>query len=146
MLVGVFNQKEKTFQTIAKIGTGLSDKGLIELKEIIDSKSVKKQPDDVVCAKELYPDVWAFPEIVCIIRADEITKSSMHTAGINSEHFGLALRFPRFMGYRKDKSIYDATTVAEVQSLYALQFEKKGKKRKALPLQKEHQEVNLKIT
>ena len=32
-------------------------------------------------AKELYSDVWVSPEIVCLIRADEITLSPIHAAG-----------------------------------------------------------------
>lgn len=82
------------------------------------------QPKNVVCAKELYPDVWVDPEIVCAIRADEITVSPLHSAAKTESALGYALRFPRFMGYRTDKSANEATTVHEVQRLYQDQFVK----------------------
>jgi len=42
-----------------------------------------------------------------------------------------ALRFPRLMGYRPDKSARDATTIKELERLFELQFNKKEKKEKA---------------
>jgi DNA ligase-1 len=68
--------------------------------------------------------VWVYPEIVCIIRADEITLSPLHTAGKTEQHLGYALRFPRFMGYRPDKSATEATTIKEMKRLYEDQFKK----------------------
>ena len=66
-------------------------------------------------AKGHTPDVWATPDIVVAIRADEITKSPLHTAG------GLALRFPRLMAFRDDKKPEQATTVGEVEELFKQQ-------------------------
>jgi len=121
-LVGVYNKNEDVFQTIAKIGTGLSDEGWRELKEKCDAVAVKTKPNNVVCAKELVPDVWCAPEIVCAVRADEITQSPTHSAGKTDKELGFALRFPRIMAYRDDKGPFDATTVAEVKTLYKHQF------------------------
>lgn len=121
-LVGVYNEHEDCFQTIAKIGTGMSDEEWKELKKKCDARLVKHQPKNVVCAKELYPDVWVAPELVCLIRADEITLSPLHTAGKTEVHTGMALRFPRFMGYRPDKRAEQATTVKEVKGLFKDQF------------------------
>ena len=67
------------------------------------------------------------PKIVCMVRADEITLSPLHTAGKTDKNLGYALRFPRFMGYRADKSANDATTVKELDRLYKMQFEKTRK-------------------
>ena len=64
------------------------------------------------------------PEIVCRIRADEITVSPLSTAGKNASKV-MRLRFPRFMGYRSDKSATEATTITEVEHLYDDQFIKK---------------------
>jgi DNA ligase 1 len=121
-LVGVYNQQEDCFQTIAKIGTGMSDVEWKELKKKCDAHAVKNQPKNVVCAKELTPDVWCAPEMVCLIRADEITLSPLHTAGKTESHAGLALRFPRFMGYRADKSAEETTTVKEIKQMYKDQY------------------------
>lgn len=121
-LVGVFNKKEDRFETIAKIGTGLKDDDWREFKKRCDKIKVLNKPKNVVCAKELYPDVWTSPEIVVIIRADEITLSPVHSAGKTEEHLGYALRFPRFMGYSIDKSYEEATTIPEIVKLYKDQF------------------------
>ncbi len=89
-----------------------------------DTLKVKEEPKNVVCVKELYPDVWVNPEIVCRIRADEITISPLHSAGRTESKQGYALRFPRFMGYRTDKSATEATTIEEIEHLYEDQFKK----------------------
>jgi DNA ligase 1 len=120
-LIGLFDAQNDRFETVAKVGTGLSDIGWKELREKLDAIAVPQKPRNVECAKELYPDVWALPEIMCIVRADEITKSPTHTAGKTAQDLGFALRFPRFMGYRDDKSPEDATTVAELRDMFAQQ-------------------------
>jgi DNA ligase-1 len=123
-LVGVYNKKEDRFETVAKIGTGLKDAEWIELKKKCDAIAVPHKPNNVVCAKELNPDVWVSPEIVCVIRADEITMSPLHTAGKTNEQLGMALRFPRIMGYRDDKGPFDITQVWEIKELFDQQFAK----------------------
>jgi DNA ligase-1 len=130
LLVGVYNKKEDRFETIAKIGTGLSDAQWKAQKKSCDKISVKIKPKNVVCAKELVPDVWVSPDIVALIRADEITLSPLHSAGETKVHSGYALRFPRLMGYRDDKSAREATTVKEIKALYAIQFKGKTRKKK----------------
>jgi len=123
LLVGVYNKKEDRFETIAKIGTGLTDKGWRTQKKMCDEISVENKPKNVICAKELVPDVWVAPKLVCLIRADEITVSPSHSAGF-------ACRFPRIMGYREDKSAREATTVKEIKQLYKIQFDGKTRKQR----------------
>jgi len=123
-LVGVYNKKEDSFETVAKIGTGMTDEEWRGLKKRCDVLAVKDQPIQVQCVKQLAPDVWVTPEIVCSIRADEITLSPLHTAGKTKERPGFALRFPRFMGYRPDKSPAQATEVHEIVRLHEDQFKK----------------------
>lgn len=127
-LIAVYNPTDDSYETIAKIGTGLTDAGWKEVKTMCDAEAIAHKSPRVVCAKELTPDVWVSPHIVCSIRADEITKSPLHTAGKTSDNLGFALRFPRIMGYRPDKGPADATTIKEVASLYDLQFQKAKKK------------------
>lgn len=124
-LVGVYNKSEDRFETVAKIGTGLKDDDWKELKKKCDALKVLHEPKNIVCVKELYPDVWVEPEIVCRIRADEITVSPLHSAGRTESKQGYALRFPRFMAYRTDKSAVEATTIDEIEHLYNDQFIKK---------------------
>jgi DNA ligase-1 len=122
-LVGLYNKREDAFQTVAKVGSGLKDEQWRELRKKCDSVKIDHKPYNVVCAKELYPDVWITPAIVCAIRADEITLSPLHSAGKTKKHLGYALRFPRFIDYRPDKSAEDATTITEIERLYKDQFE-----------------------
>ena len=120
-LVGVYHAKKDQFETVAKVGTGMTDLEWKDLKTRCDKIKVHDQPKNVVCAKELYPDVWIQPELVCTVQSDEITWSPLHSAGKTEKKLGMALRFPRFVTYRADKSAEDATTVVELQHLYEQQ-------------------------
>ena len=123
-LVGVYNKECDCYQTIAKIGTGLTDQEWKDLKARCDAIYVALQPKNVSCAKDLMPDVWVAPEIVCAVRADEISLSPVHTAGKTTGKLGFALRFPRIMGYRDDKSARDANTVKEIERLFENQLKR----------------------
>ncbi len=120
-LVGIYNDQGRQFQTIAKVGTGLTDAGWHELKRICDMHTVAEQPSTVSCHGDLAPDVWVAPEVVVVVAADEITESPLHTAGRSEEHAGLALRFPRFIAYRPDKEPVQATSIQEIRGLYQQQ-------------------------
>lgn len=124
-LVGIYNKDLDNFQTIAKVGSGLTDQGLIELKSKCDKIKVEHKPKNVDCFKHLEPDVWVNPEIVVQIFADEITMSPVHTAGKTDKNLGFALRFPRFIDYRIDKSAEETTSVKELEELYDMQYKKK---------------------
>ncbi|MCB9813438.1 MAG: ATP-dependent DNA ligase [Pseudomonadales bacterium] len=107
-LVGVLNDKQE-LKTIAKIGTGLTDKQFVELKNRVDLLETDHKPENYEVEKSLFPDVWVSPELVVEIAADEITKSPSHTAGV-------ALRFPRLIRFRDDKNWIDATTIEELEN------------------------------
>jgi len=121
-LVGIYNKQDDCFQTIAKVGTGLKDADWVELRTKCDALAVKDRPKNVMCAPPLYPDVWVVPEIVVSIRADQITQSPTHKAGSTTTTLGYALRFPRFLGYRPDKGVTEATTAHEIVRMYQDQF------------------------
>ena len=123
-LVGVYNKVHDRFETIAKVGTGLKDEDWKELKKKCDRIKTLFQPKNVLCVKELVPDVWVYPEIVCSVLADEITISPLHTAARTETKQGYALRFPRFIDYRSDKKAIEATTIEEINRLYNNQFVK----------------------
>ena len=120
-LVGIYNPEKEQFQTVAKVGTGMSDDEWKDLKKRCESIKLQHQPKNVSCVKDLYPDVWVSPELVCVVKSDEITLSPAHTAGKTDGHPGYALRFPRFVSYRSDKSAQDATSIKELKHLYAQQ-------------------------
>lgn len=122
-LVGVYNEEEDRFETIAKIGTGLTDEQWREMKERCDAIKISKKPKEVELSKELIPDVWVAPKMVVEILADEITESPVHTAGATEKEPGYALRFPRLVRWRDDKSAQEATAVKEIKKMYRLQFQ-----------------------
>ncbi|OGO89172.1 MAG: hypothetical protein A2Y17_09705 [Clostridiales bacterium GWF2_38_85] len=117
-LIGVYNKEEDRFETIAKIGTGFSDDEWKELRVKCDTQKVNDCPHNVMVTRGLEPDIWVAPEIMVVVRADEITRSPAHTAGKTADRLGFALRFPRFLEYRFDKSPTEATSVDEVVSLF----------------------------
>lgn len=108
ILVGVVSND--TMLTIAKIGTGLSDQQLSEMKKLCDALATSQKPDDYSVPKEIQPDVWTTPQLVVEIAADELTISPLHSAG-------KALRFPRLLHIRKDKNVSQATTVDELAAI-----------------------------
>lgn len=99
--------------TVAKIGTGLSDELFKEIKERADLIAIDKSLPTYNVPRDLRPDVWIAPEIVAEIAADEITHSPLHSAG-------LALRFPRLVRLRDDKSWEQATTLVEMKNMLAI--------------------------
>lgn len=121
-LIGIYNQEVGQFQTVAKIGTGLTDDEWRLLKSKCDMLALKECPKNVFCTKELVPLVWVSPEIVCEVLADEITLSPQHTAGKTDNNLGVALRFPRFVKYRDDKSAFHTTTLQELQHLRTMKI------------------------
>ena len=115
-LVGIYNKHEDCFETVAKVGTGLTDQEWVELKKMCDKHAVLEKPKNVFCNVALEPTSWVFPFIVCEVLADEVTSSPLHTAGKTKNSLGLALRFPRFVTYRPDKSATETTTAFELHS------------------------------
>ncbi|MEN8253725.1 MAG: ATP-dependent DNA ligase [Patescibacteria group bacterium] len=107
-LVGVI--KDHKILTIAKIGTGISDEQLKQIKSELERIKTNTKPSAYKVHKNLIPDVWVEPRIVVEIAADEITKSPVHSAGV-------ALRFPRLMRIRSDKNWNDVTTTKELNSI-----------------------------
>jgi DNA ligase-1 len=120
LLAAVYNADSDSFQTVAKIGSGLSEENWLKFRRLLDKEKVLKKPARV--ESRITPDVWAEPKYVVTVLADEITRSPVHTTGRDSQGRGLALRFPRVVGFiRDDKSPEDATTVKEICEMYAMQ-------------------------
>ncbi|MBC7320642.1 ATP-dependent DNA ligase, partial [bacterium] len=120
LLAGVYDPDTDTFKTIAKIGSGLTEEEWVKMKNLLDEIRVDSKPSRVVSILE--PDVWVEPRYVVEVRADEITRSPVHTAGKDGEELGYALRFPRVERFvRIDRSPEDATTVKEILEMYNMQ-------------------------
>lgn len=112
LLCAVYNEKDDTFETLCKLGTGLTDELLEELPKKLARYKLDKKPVRVHCKREMEPEVWFEPKIVVEVFGAELTKSPFHTCGS-----GLALRFPRFLRYREDKKAEQATTSKEVEKM-----------------------------
>ena len=113
-LVGVYDEKEETFKTVSKIGTGLTDDEWREMKMRCDKLQTKKKPQEYTIDKTMEVDMWVEPGIIVEIKADEITQSPNHTALF-------ALRFPRLVRFRDDKLKTDVTSFSEISDLYTKQ-------------------------
>lgn len=120
LLGAVYDDATDTFKSIGKIGSGLSDENWIRMRELLDTEKVDHKPARV--DSRLVPEVWVEPKFVVTVLADEITRSPIHTAALDEQGRGLALRFPRVVGFiRDDKSPEDATTTKEVAEMFAQQ-------------------------
>jgi DNA ligase 1 len=120
LLAAVYNKKTDSFETVGKVGSGLSEKNWVRLRELLDEAAAPDKPARV--DSRLVPDTWVEPQYVMTVLADEITRSPVHTCARDETGAGLALRFPRVVGFiREDKSPEDATTVDEIKKMYAMQ-------------------------
>ena len=107
----LFDEKQDKFLTMAKIGTGLTDEEWKQLKVQSAKFKVKNKPNNYNVDKMMECDVWITPAIIVEIRADEISQSPVHSAG-------LAFRFPRLERFRDDKKPEETTTLKEVEKMF----------------------------
>ena len=64
-------------------------------------------------------NVWFEPVKVVEVGGAELTVSPVHTVAHHLvKRGGLALRFPRFIRFRDDKTAEQATTVREIYDMY----------------------------
>lgn len=116
LLCGVYNDKQDRYESITKLGTGITDDLFVTIKERLTTLVVDSQPKNVVVDKMLIPDIWVYPEVVCTVEADDITKA-INKSGDEVVGGGLSLRFPRLIEFDRDKKANQATTVSELVSL-----------------------------
>ena len=120
ILTAVWDAEEARLKTIARVGTGFSDEEWVQMRELLD-RDARDGPTPMLDST-VEADVWVEPRHVAPVLADELTRSPNHTAGRKGDEAGYALRFPRVLAMpRADKAPQDATTVAEVESLFAAQ-------------------------
>lgn len=117
LLAGIYDTDKDEFASITKLGTGLSDQGWRNIHRRLSGLEVAEKPPRVNSI--VIPDVWLKPAIVVEVLADEITPSPRHTAGMDGNRPGFALRFPRIVSLRTaDKKPEDATSVREVREMF----------------------------
>ena len=116
VLAGVYDSKEDKFKSITKVGSGFSEEQFKQLFKILNEIKVDIKPARVDSIMQ--PDVWVVPKYVIAVKADEITRSPTHTAGMK-DGIGYALRFPRAVSFiRTDKKAEDANSVNDIIEMY----------------------------
>ncbi len=118
VLVAVYNSDTSKLETIAKVASGFSEE---EMKSFAQELSLIKIPKPSINLDyKIEVDFWVDPKVVVEVAFDEITESPNHTCNFKSGK-GLALRFPRLVKLREDKSISEISTSDEVVHLFELQ-------------------------
>ncbi len=119
LLSGAYDKNADKFVTLAKVGSGFSEKRMVELEGMLSKIKVKKKPARVYSVLE--PDFWVEPKYVIEVNADEITKSPIHTCARGKGKEGYALRFPRMVKMRPERKPEEATTESEIVRMYKQQ-------------------------
>ncbi len=126
LLCAAYNEKRDVFETVSRLGTGFTEAQMAELRAILNKSKSKAKPARVDSLME--PDFWVYPKYIVTVKADEITRSPMHTCGREKQkdgtEVGYALRFPRLVGdeaVRRDKSVEEATTTNEIIGMFRQQ-------------------------
>ena len=112
ILVGI--KEGDRIRTLTKVGTGLTENMLVEMKNRLDKFKSVNMPKEYEAQKDLIPDIWSLPLLVVEVAADSISVSTKHS-------LGFSLRFPKFLRFRDDKSSEEATTLKELTSLLKMQ-------------------------
>ncbi len=96
------------FLRIGKVATGFSDEDLEEMTELFKPLIEYQEGKKIVFQ----------PKIVFEVAYQEIQRSPKYESGF-------ALRFPRFVRLRDDKSVEEADNIERVQRLFEMQFKSK---------------------
>ena len=97
-------RSDEGFQTVGMMGSGLSDEQLKEITERIKKLIVSESGNEIVVK----------PKIVVEVAYEEIQKSPNYNSGY-------ALRFPRLVRIRYDRSPKNASSIDDVKELYKIQ-------------------------
>ena len=106
--VACYEPDTSRFLRIGKVGTGINDEQLKELTDMVLGLMGGEEVKGVFTVR---------PEIVFEIAFEEIQKSPNYDSGY-------ALRFPRFIGIRLDKSPEEADPVQRVERVYSQQLKR----------------------
>lgn len=121
----MYDSERDLFTSISKIATGLNDDEWRGIRACCEPLVREEKPAHVHSL--IAPNVWVEPVVVIEVLADELTRSPVHTAGMDKQGRGYALRFPRLVAFRDtDRRPEDATTVAEIVELYRQQRPSSG--------------------
>merc|ERR1712039_997278 len=122
-LLAIYNEEEEEYQTVCKAGTGFSDEDLKMHYEFFKNKTTPQPNSSYNVTKSVMPDVWLEPCQVWEIKAADLSISPVHTAamGTKADGKGIALRFPRYLRIRDDKSPEESTSSEQIVDMYEAQ-------------------------
>lgn len=125
ILVGVYNEEEDRYETVAKVGTGITDEQFVTIKQDLLGITQKEVDAKYLINKSVMPDKSIEPKIVVEIEADELTISKVHTACMDKlDGKGISMRFPRLKVWGRDKQPTQATNTKELLRIYELRKKK----------------------
>ncbi len=110
-LVAAYDPNRGEFVPVGKVGSGFTDEDLEEFTEMLKPLIVREEGKFVEIE----------PRVVIEVTYQEIQKSPKYESGF-------ALRFPRYVALREDKSPEEADTIERISELYELQERFKAKK------------------
>ncbi|MDD1675885.1 MAG: ATP-dependent DNA ligase, partial [Methanomicrobiales archaeon] len=122
LLCAAYNEEKDVFQTVCGLGAGFTDDTLASFPKKFRDIEIREKPARCQVHPEKNPDTWFEPRYVMEVLGSEITRSSVHTCNWEDDSgTGMALRFPRFIRWRPEKSPEQATTAGEIAEMYGRQ-------------------------
>jgi len=103
-LVGAYDPETGEFLPVGKVGSGFTDEDLARFTKMLKPLILREEGKFVEIQ----------PKVVIEVTYQEIQKSPKYRSGF-------ALRFPRFVALREDKSPEEADTIERIAQLYELQ-------------------------
>ncbi|XP_039724537.1 DNA ligase 1 isoform X1 [Pteropus medius] len=122
-LLAAYDEDSEELQAICKLGTGFSDEALEEHHHRLQALVLPSPRSYVRADGAVAPDHWLEPSAVWEVKCADLSLSPIYPAarGLVDSEKGVSLRFPRFIRVREDKKPEEATTSAQVASLYRKQ-------------------------
>ena len=105
-LLAVRDPKEKKLYTVGRV-SNLSENAMEMLRDIIDKTKTAENKDGV----------YVKPSVVVEVTFQEIQKTDEYTSGY-------ALRVPKVVRFRPDKTVEEIDTLEKITKLYELQYER----------------------
>jgi len=117
LLLSSFDPATNTYPSLTKVGAGFTEQTLLSLPKGLRPYLIRDKHRLV--DTRMKADVWFEPAKVIEVSGANLTISPVHMAAHRLvKRGGLALRFPRFVRFRNDKTAEQATTVQEIYDMY----------------------------